>query len=164
MQPYHNITIKGLITMKLQLAIISTTILLATASFAAAPTPNNNNHSAPAHPISATHTTHDAAPKKVDAKLQAKLDAKVDAVSEADYQKIVTEYKQYLNGVPATVRQEIRGYRREMVQLNKAKSDLYKKLSQEAQKFLTKEREVKKKLPIHNRADFAKEIRNSDAE
>ena len=39
-----------------------------------------------------------------------------------------------------------------------------KKLSQEAQNFLAKERDIKKKLPIHNKAAFAKEIRHSEAE
>ena len=41
---------------------------------------------------------------------------------------------------------------------------MYKKLSQEAQNFLAKERDIKKKLPIHNKAAFAKEIRHSEAE
>ena len=102
--------------------------------------------------------------KKVDPKLQAKLDVKVDSVSEEQYQKIVDEYKQYLRNIPAEVRQEIRAYRQEIVQVNKAKAAMYKKLSQEAQNFLAKERDIKKKLPIHNKAAFAKEIRHSEAE
>ena len=163
--------------MKLKLTL-STTILLAATSVFAGPPPlpntNSTQHHLPTTPHSATanynhgnnvqHNDQPEAPKKIDPKLQAKLDAKVDDVSEAEYQKIVSEYKEYLRHVPSEVRQEIRAYRQEIVQINKAKTALYKKLSQEAQGFLAKERDIKKKLPIKDKAAFSKELRASDAE
>lgn len=150
----------------LSAAILLTSSVLTSSALAAAATgvaPTTNIHPNTSHSTIGTGI-QEHGPKKIDPKLQAKLDTKVDSVSEEEYQKIVSEYKKYLAGVPSAVRQEIRGYRKEMVQLNKAKSALYKKLSQEAQNFLSKERDMKKKLPIRNKADFAKEIRNSDAE
>ena len=146
--------------MKLKLAILSATILFSnTSCFAAAAMPNSNLNNQQAQQAGEV-----VEKKKVDPKLQAKLDVKVDSVSEEQYQKIVDEYKQYLRNIPAEVRQEIRAYRQEIVQVNKAKAAMYKKLSQEAQNFLAKERDIKKKLPIHNKAAFAKEIRHSEAE
>ena len=150
--------------MTLKLATISATIvLLATSSFAAPPMPNQqqNNHQ---NAQQQQNDTQKREPKKIDPKLQAKLDVKIDSVSEEQYQKIVDEYKQYLRNVPAEVRQEIRAYRQEIVRINKEKSAMYKKLSQEAQNFLAKERTIKKKLPINNKAAFAKDVRESDAE
>ena len=146
--------------MKLKLAIFSATILFFnTSCFAAAAMPNSNLNNQQAQQAGEV-----VEKKKVDPKLQAKLDVKVDSVSEEQYQKIVDEYKQYLRNIPAEVRQEIRAYRQEIVQVNKAKAAMYKKLSQEAQNFLAKERDIKKKLPIHNKAAFAKEIRHTEAE
>jgi hypothetical protein len=158
--------------MKLTLTLASTILLVSTSGFAAPPLPSANNTSPlPVTQPSAAvqnhpngHNVEAEVPKKIDPKLQAKLDAKVGDVSEEQYHKIVTEYKKYLKTVPSEVRQEIRGYRKTIVQINKAKTDLYKKLSQEAQNFLSKEREIKKKLPIHNKAAFAKDLRESDAE
>lgn len=74
--------------------------------------------------------------------------AKIDA---ATYQKVMSEYRDYLSGVPAKVRDEIREYRKEIIRLNKEKTSAYKQLSIEAQKFLKKEREFKKRLPIRQR-------------
>ena len=159
--------------MKLKL-IFSTTILLTTAiAFAAPalPSANRGAHHLPQTPYSNNihqnnhQQEHEPeAPKKIDPKLQAKLDAKVDDVSEEQYQKIVAEYKEYLRHIPSEVRQEIRAYRQGIAEINKAKSALYKKLSQEAQKFLAKERDIKKKLPIKDKAAFARELKGSDAE
>jgi len=146
--------------MKFKLSILSATILFFNTPCFAAPAMPVNNQNAP--------QTQDAnavvEKKKIDPKLQAKLNVKVDSVSEEQYQKIVDEYKQYLRNIPSEVRQEIRTYRQEIVQINKTKSAMYKKLSQAAQNFLAKERDIKKKLPIHNKAAFVKEIRNSAAE
>ena len=159
--------------MKFKLIFSTIILLIASAAFAAPPLPSTNNatHYLPPTPASAMNQNHrDAhhieheAPKKIDPKLQAKLDAKIGDVSEEQYQKIVAEYKQYLKTVPSDVRQEIRAYRREVVQINQTKTALYKKLSQEAQHFLKEERDIKKKLPIRNKAAFANELRESDAE
>lgn len=143
--------------MNFKLAILAT-LLLNSSAFATQAVPNN-----PTSNNTQNHT--EVAPvKKVDPKLQAKLNVKVDNVSEEQYHKIVDEYKQYLRTVPAEVRSEIKTYRQEIVQINKAKSATYKKLSQEAQKFLAKERDIKKKLPIQNRTSFAKDTKDTDNE
>lgn len=158
--------------MKLQLALSTTILFTAISAFGAQPLPAPKNaphhlpttaHSAISHQ-SNQNAEEQEAPKKIDPKLRAKLDVKVDDVSEEQYHKIVEEYKAYLKRVPSEVRQEIRVYRQEMVQINKAKAALYKKLSQEAQRFLAKEREIKKKLPIKDKAAFAKELKDSGAE
>jgi hypothetical protein len=143
--------------MNFKLAILST-FLLGSSAFATQAAPDN------AGPNS-TQTQAEVAPiKKVDPKLQAKLNVKVDNVSEEQYHKIVDEYKQYLRTISADVRSEIKAYRQEIVQINKTKSAMYKKLSQEAQKFLAKERDIKKKLPIQNRGAFAKDVKDTDSE
>ncbi len=65
---------------------------------------------------------------------------------EAKYQVLLDEYKAYLATVSAEIRKEIESYRGQISDLNKKKKEVYTKLSQEAQKFLAKEREYKKKI------------------
>lgn len=129
-------------------------------------TPQGDQHQQGQPPMQGQAGNQEEAPvkKKIDPKLQEKLNVKVDDVTEEEYQKVVGEYKKYLRNVPVAVRQEIRDFRKEVININKEKSALYKKLSQEAQKFLAKEREIKRKLPINNQAAFAKEIRHTEAE
>lgn len=67
------------------------------------------------------------------------------------HKKVIEEYKEYLATIPEPVRDEIREYRKEVIKLNKLKISLYKKLSQEAQEFLNKERNFKKRLPFKER-------------
>jgi|GEM_PF-5352646 len=67
------------------------------------------------------------------------------------HKKVIEEYKKYLSTVPENVRDEIREYRKSVIKINKQKIALYKKLSQEAQSFLTEERKYKKKLPFKER-------------
>jgi flagellar motility protein MotE (MotC chaperone) len=76
------------------------------------------------------------------------------------YQNVIDEYKKYLQTVPKSLRDEIKNFRTEMVRLNTEKRETYKKLSNEAQEFLKKERECKKKLPIRMRKDFYQESNN----
>lgn len=83
--------------------------------------------------------------------------SKIDATT---YQKVMTEYREYLSTVPAKVRDEIKDYRKEMVRINKEKTSLYKTLSTEAQNFLKKERSFKKRLPIRQRKKFSQTIVN----
>lgn len=72
--------------------------------------------------------------------------------SEAgSYQQVIEEYKAYVATVDKGVRDEIVEFRKEMAKLNKQKHTTYKKLSQEAQHYLAKERELKRKLPIEQR-------------
>lgn len=68
------------------------------------------------------------------------------------HKKVIEEYKKYLSTVPEGVRDEIREYRKDVIKLNKEKISLYKKLSQEAQDFLSKERSFKKQLPFRERS------------
>jgi ABC-type phosphate transport system auxiliary subunit len=68
-----------------------------------------------------------------------------------EYQKVIDEYKKHLQTVPKDLREEVKVFRKEMVRLNNEKREVYKKLSNQAQDFLKKEREFKKKLPIHMR-------------
>jgi len=73
---------------------------------------------------------------------------KNDVDSErAKYQKIADEYKKYLMTVKKEVREEITNFRKDISKINKQKRDAYKALSQEAQHYLAKERELKRKLP-----------------
>lgn len=70
---------------------------------------------------------------------------------KGEYQEVVDEYKSYLASVKKPVVDEIRGYRIEIVKINKKKKELYKALSEEAQEYLAKEREMKRKLPVNHR-------------
>jgi hypothetical protein len=70
---------------------------------------------------------------------------------KAKYQKIVDDYKKYLATVKKEVREEIVTFRKEIARLNGEKRKVYKALSQEAQHYLAKERELKKKLPKDER-------------
>lgn len=74
---------------------------------------------------------------------------KADQNKDNEYQKIISDYKNYLSDVKPEVMEEIREYRKEVVKINKKKKDLFNALSGEAQKYLAKEDEVKKKLPIN---------------
>lgn len=66
----------------------------------------------------------------------------------ANYQKIIDEYKKYLNSVPSPVRLEIKQFRMDIAKIQKQKRDLYKKLSVEAQSYLAEEESFRQKLPI----------------
>ena len=82
--------------------------------------------------------------KPADDNSQAKKD--VD-----QHKKVIEEYKEYLATISEPIREEIREYRKEVIKLNKQKISLYKKLSQEAQEFLNKERNFKRRLPFKER-------------
>ncbi len=83
----------------------------------------------------------------------------VDPVLEKQYAKVVGEYKKYLNSLPANVRNEIVSYRKAISALNKQKTDLYGKLSPSAKSLLKKERDIRKKLPIKDKATFSRVVR-----
>lgn len=68
-----------------------------------------------------------------------------------EFQKVVDSYKAYLADVDAKTRDEIVAYRKEVAKLNRMKREEYQKLSQNAQGFLAKEQEFKKKLPLKQR-------------
>ena len=68
-----------------------------------------------------------------------------------EFQKVVDSYKAYLADVNIKIRDEIIAYRKEVAKLNRLKREEYQKLSQDAQNFLAKEQEFKKKLPLKQR-------------
>lgn len=70
------------------------------------------------------------------------------ADSADNSQKIIEEYKSYVASVDKAIREEVIAYRKEVAEINKKKRDIYKVLSEEAQSFLIKEQEYRKKLPI----------------
>lgn len=67
------------------------------------------------------------------------------------FQKVMDAYKAYLADVNEKTRDEIVAYRKEIAKLNRLKREQYQKLSQDAQNFLAKEQEFKKKLPLKQR-------------
>ena len=67
------------------------------------------------------------------------------------YQNIIDEYKKYLLTLDQKTRDEVIRFRKTMIEINQKKKDLYKSLSQEAQLYLEKEKEYKKKLPINQK-------------
>lgn len=79
---------------------------------------------------------------------------KEDEKDQNERQKIIQDYKKYLSGIKGPVIQEIRNYRKAIAKINKEKKALFQGLSQEAQKYLAKEAEVKRKLPINNIGGF----------
>jgi Skp family chaperone for outer membrane proteins len=68
-------------------------------------------------------------------------------ISEKEFEKVIQEFKQYLEKLDPQIKEEIKDYRSKMQKLNQEKMDLYKKLSEAAQIHLKREREFKKKLP-----------------
>jgi hypothetical protein len=64
-----------------------------------------------------------------------------------EVEKIIAEYKAYLDALPLEVKKEITDYRLELANINKQKRDLYKKLSDAGKEFLKMERQYKKRLP-----------------
>ena len=83
-------------------------------------------------------------------------DTNNDAAAQVDtsttgFQKVVDAYKAYLADVNEKTRDEIVAYRKEIAKLNRLKREEYQKLSQDAQNFLAKEQEFKKKLPLKQR-------------
>lgn len=69
---------------------------------------------------------------------------------KSEYQKVIDDYKAYLASVKPEVVEEIREYRKSIVKINKQKKELYNSLSQEAQSYLAKEQEMKKRLPVNS--------------
>lgn len=72
----------------------------------------------------------------------------VDTSTDADFEKIITEYREYASSIASELRDEVIEFRKSMASLNKQKRELYQKLSQAAQGYLAKEQEYRKKLPI----------------
>ncbi len=83
-------------------------------------------------------------------------DKKQDTDTEK-HKQVVEDYKKFLESVPPAVREEIREYRKAVIKVNKEKSNLYKRLTQEAQDFLSKERQFKMKLPLKDSRAIATE-------
>ncbi|HJD55619.1 MAG TPA: hypothetical protein LFW21_03050 [Rickettsia endosymbiont of Pyrocoelia pectoralis] len=68
-------------------------------------------------------------------------------------QKIIDEFYNYARTIKPEVREEVKNYRIEIVNINKTKRELYNSLSSEAQSFLAKEQEYKQRLSISKTSD-----------
>lgn len=93
-----------------------------------------------------------AADKKVDSPKETAPSNTVTLKEPAEFQKVIDEYKEYVAKVPASVRDEVIAYRKEIAKINKDKRLMYKQLSQESQDYLKKEQEYKKRLPVDKKA------------
>lgn len=67
------------------------------------------------------------------------------------FQKVVDEYKAYVAEIKPELRDEIVEFRKEISKINKQKREKYQKLSQEAQNYLAKEQEFRKRLPVRQK-------------
>ena len=72
-----------------------------------------------------------------------------NTTTDADFEKIITEYREYVSSITPELREEVLGFRKSIAALNKQKRGLYQKLSQAAQHYLAKEQYYRKKLPIN---------------
>lgn len=63
-----------------------------------------------------------------------------------ELQKIINEFDSYVAGIPQKVREEIKEYRIKIVNVNKEKRELFKRISQEAQSYLAEEQKYKKRI------------------
>jgi hypothetical protein len=84
-----------------------------------------------------------------------------DASETGKYQKVIDEFKKYMLTVKPEVKAEIKEFRQKIKELNDQKTDLYHKLTEEAQGYLKQEKEFKKKLPVKQRKDFVKDVKES---
>lgn len=71
-------------------------------------------------------------------------------------QKIVAQFEAYLRTLPENIVEEITQFRQDIAQLNKQKKQLYKTLSKQAQLYLAREQDFKKKLPVRDRRSLNK--------
>ena len=98
-------------------------------------------------------TTSIAADKETTESAEVQTSNNAASIKEpAEYQRVIDEYKEYASKIPASVRDEVIAYRKEVAKINKDKRLMYKKLSQERQDYLQKEQEYKKKLPFSKKA------------
>ena len=66
--------------------------------------------------------------------------------SNDELQKIIDDFSSYAATIPPEIREEVKKYRIEIAKINNQKRELYKKISQEAQNYLAKEQEYKKRM------------------
>ena len=81
--------------------------------------------------------------------LQKTQDQKIK--EPAEFQEVINEYKAYVAKIDPKIRDEVIAYRKEIAKLNKQKRLHYRKLSQDAQEYLKKEQEFKKRLPMRKK-------------
>lgn len=96
-------------------------------------------------------SSSESAPLSPNAKAEV-MSASQSKKDAEQHREVIEEYKKFLSKVPEDVRDEIREYRKEVIKLNRKKISLYKRLSQQAQEFLTTERNFKKRLPFRERS------------
>lgn len=66
--------------------------------------------------------------------------------NSGELQQIIDDFDKYVAAIPADIREEVRKYRTEVAKINNQKRDLYRRISQEAQRYLAKEQEYKKRI------------------
>ena len=104
-----------------------------------------------------TTTGDNALPNQTKASSQQQETTTNQQQSDADYQKVIDEFKKYARTIKPEIKSEISEYRAKIKELNSKKTTLYKELTQEAQAFLNKEKEFKKKLPNNQKRNFTKD-------
>ncbi|MGX6960112.1 MAG: hypothetical protein ACIPMY_02480 [Rickettsia endosymbiont of Pentastiridius leporinus] len=76
-----------------------------------------------------------------------------EKTNDSTAQKIIDEFYNYAGTIKPEVREEVKNYRIEIVNINKKKRELYNSLSNDAQSFLAKEQEYKQRLSISKTSD-----------
>lgn len=76
--------------------------------------------------------------------------------------KVIEGFAKYTSQIPADVREEVKNYRIEIAKINQQKRELYKRLSQEAQKYLAEEQKYKKELGKFNKDNRKSSVTNTD--
>ncbi|MCC8417073.1 MAG: hypothetical protein LN588_00720 [Rickettsia endosymbiont of Bryobia graminum] len=63
-----------------------------------------------------------------------------------ELQKIINDFNSYAGKIPVNIREEVKNYRIKIAEINKGKRELYRKISQEAQNYLSEEQKYKKRI------------------
>jgi len=92
----------------------------------------------------------------------AKADATINKNQDNNVTKVIEEFAKYTSQIPGDVREEVKNYRIEIVKINQQKRELYKRLSQEAQKYLAEEQKYKKELGKFNKDNRKNSVANPD--
>lgn len=80
---------------------------------------------------------------------------------DTEVTKIIEDFAKYASKIPAEIREEVKNYRIEIAKINQQKRELYKRISQEAQKYLAEEQSYKKKLGKINKENIKSPVTNA---
>ena len=93
-----------------------------------------------------TSTNSIAAPPVAQTTASAEKVTNSSNSNSSELQQIIDDFDRYVAAIPADIREEVRKYRTEVAKINNQKRDLYRRISQEAQRYLAKEQEYKKRI------------------